>query len=111
MRKQTSGEVRITKGFTRKQQAITALRAKGSEAARVTGIGTQRLRQEFDAADRAARRVSRGQAMVLLLQGSRAAVATLVRIMLDSGVPASTRLSAAEFVLGLAKDGLEHRAR
>ena len=111
MTNQTLREVRTAKGFTRKEQAIAALLAKGNvqDAARVTGIGTQTLYrwlkdQKFDSAYRAAKRaVVPEEAFALLLQDSRAAAATLLGIMLDSGTPPSTRLLAAEFVLGLAK--------
>ena len=115
MSTQTSKAVRIAKCFTRKEQAIAALLAKKSvqEAARVTGIGTQTLNrwlkdQEFDSAYQAAKRAIVAQeALAVLRQGSRAAVETILKIMLDPGTPTSTRLCAAEFVLGVAKDASE----
>jgi len=113
MSKQKSTEVQT------RQVAIVALLTNRNvpEAARASGIRTQTLYRwmkdpEFDAAYRAARvAVAAQEAFSTLRQGSRAAAATIVGIMLDSGVAASTRLSAAEFILGIAKEASENGAR
>jgi transposase-like protein len=101
--------------FSRRQEAaILALLTQRSveEAARVAGIGTQTLYRwmkepEFDVAYRKARRAAFGQSIARLQQGSSAAATTMLRIMVDSGAPASTRLRAADYVFSHAKHGVE----
>jgi hypothetical protein len=101
--------------FSRKREpAIAALLSQRNveEAARVAGIGTQTLYRwmkepEFDAAYRRARRIAFGQSIARLQQGSGAAATTMLRIMVDSGAPASTRLRAADYVFSHAKQGVE----
>ena len=115
MQNQTSKELRIAKSSRNQQHAIVALLTQRSvrEAACVTGIGTRTLYRwmkdpEFDLAFRVARSAVVEQAAARLQQVSRAAVAAIVGIMLDSNAAASTRLSAAEFILGKSKGNGVH---
>jgi len=61
----------------------------------------------FDAAYRAARRAAFGQSIARLQQASGAAVATLLKIMVDQNAPASSRVRAAESVLEHAGKAIE----
>jgi transposase-like protein len=103
-----------TKFGREKEAAIAALLTQRNveEAARIAGIGTQTLYrwmkdQEFDAAYRKAKRAVLDQAVTRLQQGTSAAATTVLKIMVDSGAPASTRLKAAESVLSYAQDANE----
>jgi anti-sigma regulatory factor (Ser/Thr protein kinase) len=98
----------------KKEQAITALLTQRNveEAARTAGIGTRTLIRwlkipEFEAAYLAARRAAVSQSNARLQQGSSAAVSTLLKVMVDAGTPASTRVRAADCILGHAKQALE----
>jgi len=98
----------------KKEEAIVALLSQRSieEGARVTNIGTNTLLRwlkepDFDAAYRAARRVAFSQAIARLQQASGAAVATLLKIMVDANAPASTRVRAADSVLDHAAKAIE----
>ena len=98
----------------KKEEAIAALLTQRNveEAARVAGIGTQTLYRwmknpEFNAAYRRAKRDTFGQAYARLQQGAGAAAATMLRMMVDSSVPASTRLRAADCVFSHAQHALE----
>ena len=98
----------------KKEEAIVALLSQRSieEAARVTHIGTNTLLRwlkepDFDAAYRAARRVAFSQAIARLQQASGAAVATLLKIMVDANAPASTRVRAADSVLNHSAKAIE----
>ena len=98
----------------KKEAAIAALLTQRNveEAARVAEIGTQTLYRwmkepEFQAAWREARRGAVSQSNARLQQASSAAVSTLLKIMVDATVPASTRVRAADHVLEHAKDGVE----
>jgi hypothetical protein len=51
---------------------------------------------EFKAAYMAARREAFGQSIARLQQASSAAVSTLLKVMVDQGSPASTRVRAAD---------------
>jgi hypothetical protein len=62
---------------------------------------------DFSAAYRAARRRAYGQSIALLQQGSTAAATTLLKVMLDTATPASTRVRAAETVLTQAAKAIE----
>lgn len=101
--------------FTRKkEEAIAALLTQRNveEAARAAGIGTQTLMRwlkvpEFQAAYREARRAAFSQSIARLQQASSAAATTLLKIMLDVNVPASTRVRAADSVLDHAKQAIE----
>jgi hypothetical protein len=99
----------------RKQEdAIAALLTQRNveEAARTAGIGTRTLLRwlklpEFQAAYRQARREAFGQAIARLQQGSSAAATTLLKLMLDSATPPSTRARCSESVLSLASKAIE----
>jgi hypothetical protein len=101
--------------FTRKkEEAIAALLTQRNieEAAKSIGIGTQTLLRwlkipEFDKAYREARRAAYGQATARLQQATSAAVSTLLKIMVDTNAPPSTRVRAADSVLDHAKQAIE----
>lgn len=61
----------------------------------------------FDRAYRRAKRAAFGQAISRLQQGSAAAATTMLKLMIDASVPASTRLRAADCVFGHAKNAIE----
>ena len=82
------------------------------EAARAVGIGINTLYRwmkdpEFDAEYRQAKRSAFGQAISRLQQGTSAAATTMLKLMLDPAVPASTRLRAADCVFNHSKDAIE----
>ena|ERR1035437_10087960 len=98
----------------KKEDAIAALLTQRNveEAARAAGIGTRTLIRwlkipEFDAAYLEARRAAVSQSNERLQQASSAAVSTLLKIMVDGSAPASTRVRAADSVLGHAKQAIE----
>jgi hypothetical protein len=62
---------------------------------------------EFDKAYREARRAAYGQATARLQQATSAAVSTLLKIMVDTNAPPSTRVRAADSVLDHAKQAIE----
>src|SRR5258708_33427410 len=62
---------------------------------------------EFQSALRDARREAFGQAIARLQQGSSAAAATLLRIMLDKDTPTSCQLRAADSVMDHAAKAIE----
>jgi hypothetical protein len=85
--------------FSRKmEQAIAALLSQRNheEAARVAGIGVATLLRwqklpEFQTAYREARRTAFGQSIARLQQGTSAAATTLLKTMIDSNTPASSK--------------------
>jgi hypothetical protein len=98
----------------KKEDAIAALLTHRSieEAARAIRVVPNTLQRwmkepEFDIAYRAAKRAAFGQAIARLHQGSSAAATTLMKLMLDSATPASTRARCAESVLDLASKAIE----
>ena len=101
--------------FGRKaEEAIAALLTQRSvdEAARAIGIGPRTLLRwlqvpEFSANYRKARRDAYSQAVARLQQASGAAVSTLLKVMVDAGTPASSRVRAAESVLSHAAKAIE----
>jgi len=101
--------------FGRKQEeAIAALLTQRNleDAAKSVGIAPKTLLRwlkipEFDAAYRQARRAAYGQATARLQQATSAAVSTLLKIMVDTNAPASTRVRAADSVLDHAKQAIE----
>ena len=98
----------------KKEDAIAALLSQRNleEAARTAGVGTRTLLRwlkepEFDKAYRDARRDSFRQAVARLQQASGAAVSTLLKIMVDTTAPHSTRVRAADSVLDHAAKAIE----
>jgi hypothetical protein len=99
---------------TRKEAAILALlTARGIEdAARTANVPPRTLYRwlkepAFDAAYRRAKRSAFGQAVARLHQGTRAAAATMLKLMVDTSVPAATRLRAADCVFTHVKNAIE----
>jgi len=62
---------------------------------------------EFQAAYREARRAAFSQAIARLQQASSAAVATLLKVMVDANTPAASRVRAADCVLEHATKAIE----
>ena len=98
----------------KKEGAIIALLTSRSveDAARAADVPLRSLYRwlkepEFDAAYRKAKRAAFGQAVSRLQQGTGAAAAVMLKLMVDSGVPASTRLRAADCVFTHAKSAIE----
>ena len=101
--------------FTRKkEEAIAALLTQRNieEAAKSIGIGTQTMLRwlkipEFEKSYREARRAAYSQATARLQQATGAAVATLLKIMVETSSPPSVRVRAADSVLNHAKQAIE----
>ena len=98
----------------KKDQAIAALLSHRNveEAARAVGINPNTLLRwlkdpEFAAAYREARRAASRESIARLQDALGAAVTTVLRIMVDSNLPAGTRLRAAEIVLSQAVKAIE----
>jgi hypothetical protein len=98
----------------KKEDAIAALLSQRNleEAARTAGIGARTLLRwlkepEFDKAYREARRAAFRQSIARLQQASGAAVSTLLKIMVDTTAPHSTRVRAADSVLDHAAKAIE----
>jgi hypothetical protein len=62
---------------------------------------------EFDSSYREARRAAFGQSDARLQQASGAAVKTLLKVMVDSNTPASTKVRAADRVLNHTAKAIE----
>ena len=102
----------------RKQEAILALLTARSieEAARTGKVPLRTLYRwlkepAFSNEYRHARRDGFGQALARLQQGSSAAATTMLKIMVDTTLPVSTRLRASEYVFTHAKNGIEMEDR
>jgi hypothetical protein len=101
--------------FGRKMEAAVAAlltHRNTEEAARAVGVATKTLLRwqripEFQAALRQARRDAFNQTTARLQQGSAAAASVLLKVMLDPGTPASTKVRAAESVLNHAERAIE----
>ena len=98
----------------KKEAAILALLTARSieDAARTADVPPRTLYRwlqepEFDAAYRKARRAAFAQATARLQQATGAAVATLLKIMVDTNAPPSTRIRAADSVLDHATKAIE----
>ncbi len=98
----------------KREAAILALLTARSieDAARTAGVPPRTLVRwmqvpEFDEAYRKARRDAFGQATARLQQATSAAVSTLLKIMVDQNVQASTRVRAADSVLDHASKAIE----
>jgi hypothetical protein len=82
------------------------------EAARTANVPPRTIYRwlkepDFDAQYRKAKRAAFGQAVARLQQGTGAAAAVMLKLMVDAGVPASTRLRAADCVFTHAKNAIE----
>jgi hypothetical protein len=90
---------------------LALLTARGiEEAAKTANVPPRTLYRwlkepNFDAAYRRAKRTAFGQAIAR--QGTASAAATMLKLMVDPGVPASTRLRAADCVFNHAKNPIE----
>ncbi len=98
----------------KKEETFIALLSHRSieEAARACNTPARTLHRwltepDFDAAYRAARRKGFGQSIARLQQGAAAAATTLLKVMIEPGTPASTRVGAAESVLSHAAKAIE----
>ena len=98
----------------KKEEAVIALLTQRNveEAARSIGISTATLMRwqklpEFRKAFREARREPFGQSMARLHQMSSAAVATLGKVMIEPGPPASVRVRAAEAIITYGAKAIE----
>jgi len=98
----------------KKEEAIAALLSQRNieEAARMIGVAPNTLLRwmkepDFDAAYRQARRNAFSQSIARLQQASGAAVATLLKIMVDPSAPPSTRVRAADSVLDHSAKAIE----
>jgi len=101
--------------LTAKQDAaiLALLTARGiEEAAKASNVPPRTLYRwlkepAFDAAYRRAKRTAFGQAIARLHQGTAAAAATMLKLMVDPTVPASVRLRAADCVFTHARNAIE----
>src|ERR1700733_13847634 len=101
--------------FGRKnEEAIVALLSQRSvdDAARSANVNPRTLYRwmkepEFDAAYRAAKRAAYGQSIARLHQAASAAVTTLMKLMVDQNVPASTRARCADSILAHTAKAIE----
>jgi hypothetical protein len=101
--------------FKRKlEDAVAAMLTQRNveEAARSVGVSTATLMRwqkepEFQQAYRAARRAAHGQSIARLQQATSAAVSTLLKVMVDAGTPASTKVRAADSVLNHSAKAIE----
>jgi hypothetical protein len=98
----------------RQEEAIAALLSTRGvdEAAKACNTPVRTLYRwlsepEFDAAYRAARRKAFGQCTARLQHAASAAATTLVKVLLDAGTPASTRVRAAECIISHASKAME----
>jgi len=98
----------------KQEAAIVALLSHRTieEAARSIDISGKTLLRwlkepEFDAAYRAAKRAAYKQSIARLHQASSAAVTTLMKVMVDPGTPASTKVRAADSILGHTAKAIE----
>jgi hypothetical protein len=110
-----------TKFGRKKEQAIAALLSSRNveQAAETAGIGVTTLRRwmrnpQFKKEYLQARREGLAQATARLQQSSGPAAATLLKLMVDPGMPPAIRLRAADYVLKhgiktLQDDDLEAR--
>jgi hypothetical protein len=98
----------------KKEEAVAALLTHRNieEAADAVGIAAKTLLRwmkepEFESAYREARRAAFGQSVARLQQASGAAVTTLLKVMVDSNTPASTKVRAADSVLAHTAKAIE----
>jgi hypothetical protein len=98
----------------KQEEAIAALLTQRNmeEAARAAGIGTRTLLRwltvpDFQKAYREARRAAFSQSIARLQQATSAAVTTLLKVMVDPSTPPSTKVRAADSVLGHSAKAIE----
>ena len=98
----------------KKEAAIVALLSHRSieDAARAVGVAPKTILRwlkepDFDAAYRQARRDAFSQSVARLQQASGAAVSTLLKLMVDTNTPASTRARCADSVLSHTAKAIE----
>jgi hypothetical protein len=103
-----------TKFGRKKEEAVAALLTQRNidEAAKATGISPNTLLKwikepEFQVAYREARRAAHAQSIARLQQATSAAVSTLLKVMVDAGTPASTKVRAADSVLNHSAKSIE----
>ena len=103
-----------TKFARKKEEAIAALLTQRNieEAAKATGIAPNTLLKwmkepEFQTAYREARRAAHAQSVARLQQATSAAVTTLLKVMVDPSTPPSTKVRAADSVLGHSAKAIE----
>ena len=113
------GRLRQMKGHgakfgRKKEEAIAALISQRSvdEAARAVGISSNTLLKwmklpEFEKEYRGARRAAVSQTNARFQGHTGAAATTVLKLMVDSNVPASVRLRASEFVVTHAAKAIE----
>jgi DNA-binding MurR/RpiR family transcriptional regulator len=102
------------KSGRKQEDAIVALLANRTieEAARAVGISPKTLLRwmkepTFDGAYRAAKRAAYAQSIARLHHLSSAAVSTLGKVMLASETPPSTKVRAADSILGHTAKSIE----
>src|SRR5690242_14988069 len=101
--------------FTRKmEEAVAALLTQRNhdEAARAAGISPATLlrwqkQPEFKKAYQEARRTAFGQSIARLQQGTTAAATTLLKLLVEPGVPPSVRARAADSIFNHAAKAIE----
>jgi hypothetical protein len=98
----------------KKEAAIVALLSHRTieEAARSIDIAGKTLLRwlkepEFETEYRLAKRAAYKQSIARLHQASSAAVTTLMKVMVDPGTPASTKVRAADSILGHIAKAIE----
>ena len=98
----------------RMDAAITGLLTQRNleEASRFAGISVATIRRwqdlpEFDAAYRKAKRQAYGQQTARLQQAASAAATTLLKLAVDTGVPAAVRARASYYILTMATKAIE----
>jgi hypothetical protein len=96
------------------EEAVAALLTQRNveDAARTVGISTRTLLRwmkvpDFQTVYREARRAAFRQSVARLQQGSSAAATTLLKTLVDTGIPAGVRVRAAECVLNHATKAIE----
>ena len=105
---------RISSKVRQREQLVLAMLQqpnleKAAASAGISKVTAWRITKtrEFQDEFRRARRESFSQATARLQHGSGAAAATLLKVMVDQGAPAASRVRAADLVLGHAAKGIE----
>jgi len=95
-----------------RQKNVSAPDWVQDKAARAVGTGIATLLRwqkvpEFEKGYRTARRAAHGQSIARLQQATSAAVSTLLKVMVDASTPPSTKVRAADSVLGHSAKAIE----